>query len=54
MMNALFEAHSHDNMLDAPAFWKDIQDAVTALSGDDADAPRRCSYDRRRAAGIRP
>jgi hypothetical protein len=42
MMSALFEAHSHENMLDAPAFWKDVQDAVAALSGDDADAPRRC------------
>ncbi len=41
MMNALFEAHSHDNMLDAPAFWKDVQDAVAALSGGDAEAPRR-------------
>ncbi|HBI43076.1 MAG TPA: hypothetical protein DDY78_09510, partial [Planctomycetales bacterium] len=42
MMSALFEAHSHDNMLDAPAFWKDVQDALAALSGDDADVPRRC------------
>jgi hypothetical protein len=41
MINALFEAHSHENMLDAPAFWKDVQDAVAALSGDDAEAPRR-------------
>ncbi len=41
MMNALFEAHSHENMLDAPAFWKDMQDAVAALSGGDAEAPRR-------------
>ena len=42
MMEALFEAMSHENMIDAAAFWKDVQDAVAALAGDDADAPRRC------------
>ena len=41
MLEALFEAMSHENMLDAPAFWKEVQDAVAALSGDDAAAPRR-------------
>ena len=42
MMEALFEAMSHENMIDAAGFWKDVQDAVAALAGDDADAPRRC------------
>ena len=41
ILGALFEAMSHDNMLDAAAFWKEVQDAVAALTGDDADAPRR-------------
>ena len=42
MLEALFEAMSHENMLEAAPFWKDVQDAVAALSGEDADAPRRC------------
>ena len=32
MMEALFEAMSHDNMIDAPAFWKDVQDAIVPLT----------------------
>ena len=41
MMEGLFEAMSHENMLEAAPFWSDVQTAVAALTGDDADAPRR-------------
>ncbi len=41
MLEALFEAMSHENMIDAAAFWKDVQDAVADLGGEDADGPRR-------------
>ena len=40
-MEGLFEAMSHDNVLDGQAFWQDVSQAVEALSGEDADAPRR-------------
>ncbi|HEY7313536.1 MAG TPA: hypothetical protein VH643_29565 [Gemmataceae bacterium] len=40
-IEALFEAMSHENLLAASEFWQDVSSAVTALSGPDAEAPRR-------------
>jgi hypothetical protein len=39
-VNALFEAMDHDNLLDMPAIWKNIQDAIEAVLRDDAEACR--------------
>ena len=40
-VEALFEAMAHDNLLSAPELWQEVQHAVTALTGPDADEPRR-------------
>jgi hypothetical protein len=40
-VEALYEAMSHDSLLSVPDLWKEVQEAVTALAGPDADAPRR-------------
>jgi hypothetical protein len=41
MTAALFEAMSHENLLAADDFWKDVQDAARAAAGGDADGTRR-------------
>ncbi len=40
-VEALFEAMSHDNLLSAADLWQDVTNALTALTGPDADEPRR-------------
>ncbi len=40
-VEALFEAMSHDNLLSASDLWADVKNALTALTGPDADEPRR-------------
>ncbi len=40
-IGALFEAMSHDNLLNTAEFWQEVQQAIGALSESDADAPRR-------------
>lgn len=40
-IDALFEAMSHENLLSGSDLWQDISEAVAALTGPDADAPRR-------------
>lgn len=37
-VNALFEAMDHDNLLDIPGLWKDVQQAIDARLRDDNDA----------------
>jgi hypothetical protein len=41
MIEALFEAMSHENVLAASDFWQDVQAAVTNLSDTDPEAYRR-------------
>src|SRR5713226_1710555 len=41
MIETLFEAMAHENVLAASEFWQDIQAAVTALSDADPEAYRR-------------
>jgi hypothetical protein len=41
LVEALFEAMSHESVLAASDFWLDIRAAVAALTGEDAEAPRR-------------
>ncbi len=38
VLEGLTEAMEHQNLLDAEAFWKDMQSAVSALGGPEADA----------------
>lgn len=41
MVEALFEAMSHENMLVPADLWQHVQEAINAIGGEDADAPRR-------------
>jgi hypothetical protein len=41
ILEGLFEAMSHENMIDAAGFWEDVQAAIAALPDLDADAARR-------------
>jgi hypothetical protein len=40
-LESLFEAMNHDNQISQAELWSDVSSAVAALTGDDADAPRR-------------
>ncbi len=40
-VEALFEAMAHENLLNAAELWQEVQQAIAALHGPDADAPRR-------------
>jgi len=40
-IDALFEAMSHDNLLNAAELWQEVQQAIAALGDPDADASRR-------------
>jgi hypothetical protein len=40
-VEALFEAMSHENLLAVGELWQEVSAAVAALSGEDAEAPRR-------------
>jgi hypothetical protein len=41
IIEALFEAMSHESVLAASDFWKDVTAAAAALGGEDTEAPRR-------------
>ncbi len=40
-VEALVEAMSHENLLNGAELWQEVQQAIAALTGPDADAPRR-------------
>jgi hypothetical protein len=40
-VEALFEAMNHENLLNTAELWADVTAAAAALTGEDADAPRR-------------
>src|SRR5207245_1678610 len=41
MIETLFEAMEHENVLAGSDFWQDVQEAVAALADPDAEAWRR-------------